>query len=110
MVLLALGLAGFPMFLTPLGIRRARPQATVVPTTTAQGGGYLPMGIGPLGVGVPHELTGDCTGMFALAATVLGVLVSGWLATRPHVVNGEVPVRPRFPAAPTSPRWPGGTR
>ena len=65
------------------------------------------MGIGPLGVGVLHDLTGDYTGMFALAgAAVLGLLASGWLATRPRVGDDEVPgspaVRPpsgRAPAA-----------
>lgn len=99
MVLLALGLAAFPMFLTLLGIRARTPEATVALATTAQGWGYLVMGIGPLGVGVLHELTGDYTGMFALAgAAVLGLLVSGWLATRPRVVDDEVPGAPALRA------------
>lgn len=53
------------------------------------------VGVGPLGVGVLHDLTGDCTGMFALAgAAVLGLPASGWLATRPRVVDDEAPGSP----------------
>jgi CP family cyanate transporter-like MFS transporter len=107
MVLLALGLAAFPMFLALLGLRARTPESTVALATAAQGWGYLIMGIGPLGVGVLHDLTGDYTGMFALAAVaVLGLLVSGWLATRPRFVDDEV-VGPSVERhAPTSRRWP----
>ncbi len=79
------------MFLGLLGLRSRTPGTTVVLATTAQGCGHLIMAVGPLGVGVLRGLTGDHTGMFALAGVaVLGLLVSGWLATRPRYVDDEV--------------------
>jgi CP family cyanate transporter-like MFS transporter len=96
MVLLALGLSAFPMFLGLLGLRSRTPETTVALATTAQGCGYLIMAVGPLGVGVLRGLTGDYTGMFLLAAiAVLGLGLSGWLATRPRYVDDEV--AGRFP-------------
>ena len=79
-----------------LGLRSRTPETTVALATTAQGCGYLIMAVGPLGVGVLRGLTGDYTGMFLLAAIdVLGLGLSGWLATRPRYVDDEV--AGRFP-------------
>ncbi len=79
------------MFLGLLGLRSRTPETTVALATTAQGCGHLIMAVGPLGVGVLRGLTGDYTGMFVLAAVaVLGLGLSGWLATRPRYVDDEV--------------------
>jgi CP family cyanate transporter-like MFS transporter len=96
MVLLALSLSAFPMCLTLLGLRTRGPEATQALATTVQGCGYLLMSVGPLGVGVLRGLTDDYTGMFGLAAVVvIGLLISGWWATRPRYVEDEMPDRPR---------------
>jgi CP family cyanate transporter-like MFS transporter len=90
MVLLALGLSAFPMFLGLLGLRSRTPETTVALATTAQWCGYLIMAVGPLGVGVLCGLTATTPGCSLAAVAVLGLVLSGWLATPPRYVDDEV--------------------
>jgi CP family cyanate transporter-like MFS transporter len=92
MGLVAVGMSTFTMCLTLLGLRARTPETTAALSTVAQGFGYLITAVGPLLVGVLRGGTGSYTGMFVLVfAGVLGLAVSGWLATRQRYVDDEVP-------------------
>jgi CP family cyanate transporter-like MFS transporter len=99
LLLLAVGMASFPMVLTLIGLRARTAETTTALSTFAQGWGYVLAGFGPLLVGVLRGVTGGYTGMFVVVlAGVAGLAVSGWLVTRPRYVDDEVDLsagRPR---------------
>jgi CP family cyanate transporter-like MFS transporter len=91
-VLLAVGMASFPMVLALIGLRGRTPESVGALSTFSQGWGYAIAGVGPLLVGVLRGLTGGYTGMFVLLyASVALLLVTGWQITRPRFVDDEVP-------------------
>jgi CP family cyanate transporter-like MFS transporter len=91
-VLLAVGMASFPMALALIGLRGRTPESVGALSTFSQGWGYAIAGVGPLLVGVLRGLTGGYTGMFVLLyASVALLLVTGWQITRPRYVDDEVP-------------------
>ena len=91
MLLLALGMAAFPMILALIGLRARTPETTAALSTVTQGWGYLLSGVGPLLVGVLRGLTGSWTGMFVLVLTGVAALgASGWVITRQRYVDDEV--------------------
>ncbi|MGY1808546.1 CynX/NimT family MFS transporter [Blastococcus sp. SYSU D00669] len=94
MLVLALGLATFPMALTLIGLRARTPETTAALSTVTQGWGYLLSGAGPLLVGVLRGLTGGYTGMFVLAFAGVALLgAAGWVVTRQRYVDDEVETR-----------------
>ncbi|SDC18005.1 MFS transporter, CP family, cyanate transporter [Geodermatophilus telluris] len=92
MSILALGMGTFSMVLALIGVRARTPETTAALSTFTQGWGYVLAAAGPLLVGVLRDVTGGYTGMFWLvAATTVGLTVTGWLATRPRTVDDELP-------------------
>ncbi len=89
-VLIGLGLGGnFPLALTLVVLRTARPADTSALSTMAQGLGYLiAAAVGPFAVGVLHDISVGWT--FPLAFLVilsLPQMVAGWGAGRPLVLG-----------------------
>jgi CP family cyanate transporter-like MFS transporter len=100
MLVLAVGMASFPMVLTLLGLRARTAETTTALSTFAQGWGYVLAGFGPLLVGILRGVTGGYTGMFVVVlAGVAGLAVSGWFGTRDRYVDDEVDLAPA-PEAP----------
>jgi CP family cyanate transporter-like MFS transporter len=91
MILIAVGMATFPMVLTLIGLRARTPETVAALSTVTQGWGYVLAGVGPLLVGVLRGITGGYTGMFVLLlASVAGLAVAGWISTRQVFVDDEV--------------------
>ena len=91
MILIAVGMATFPMVLTLIGLRARTPETVAALSTVTQGWGYVLAGVGPLLVGVLRGITGGYTGMFVLLlAGVAGLAVAGWISTRQVFVDDEV--------------------
>jgi MFS transporter, CP family, cyanate transporter len=91
MLLLAFGLATFPMVLALIGLRARTPETVAALSTVTQSWGYLLSGVGPLLVGVLHGITGNYTGMFVLVlAGVVALGTTGWVVTRQRYVDDEV--------------------
>lgn len=81
-----LGLAGgsFPLALTLIGLRAATPRTTVALSALAQSGGYALAALGPLGVGVLHDLAGGWTASLLFVIALLALqLPAGLIAGRP---------------------------
>lgn len=81
-----LGLAGgsFPLALTLIGLRAATPRTTVALSALAQSGGYALAAVGPLGVGVLHDLAGGWTASLLFVIALLALqLPAGLIAGRP---------------------------
>lgn len=99
MLLLAVGLASFPMVLALIGLRARTAETTTALSTFTQGWGYVLAGFGPLLVGILRGATGGYTGMFVVVLTgVAGLAVSGWFVTRQRYVDDEVDLVPAMPA------------
>jgi CP family cyanate transporter-like MFS transporter len=96
-VLIGAGLGGnFPLALTLVVLRTARPADTAALSTMAQGLGYLIAAtVGPFAVGVVHELAGGWSAPLGLlVALSIPQALAGWLAGRPHVLGSVGPDRP----------------
>jgi CP family cyanate transporter-like MFS transporter len=100
MLLLAVGMASFPMVLALIGLRARTAETTTALSTFTQSWGYVGAGFGPLLVGILRGATGGYTGMFVLLlAGVAGLGVSGWFVTRQRYVDDEVDLVPAAPSA-----------
>ncbi|MGB3827872.1 MAG: MFS transporter [Ornithinimicrobium sp.] len=89
-VLLGLGLGGnFPLVLTLIVLRTARPSDTSALSTMSQGLGYLlAAALGPFAVGVLHDLSGGWTWpVVALLVLAVPQAVTGWAAGRPLLIG-----------------------
>ncbi len=94
-MLIGFGMGGnFPLVLTLIVLRTARPDDTSALSTMAQGVGYLmAAAIGPFAVGVLHDLTGGWTWpLIGLLALTIPQTVTGWASGQP-VVIGDPPPR-----------------
>jgi len=95
-VVLGTGLSIFPLVLTLIGLR-----ARTAPTTAALSGftqsvGYLIAAVGPIGMGVLHDLTGSWDWpLIVLLGLLVPLLVSGLIAARPGTIEDELELRPR---------------
>jgi CP family cyanate transporter-like MFS transporter len=81
-----LGVAGgsFPLALTLIGLRATTPRTTVALSAMAQSGGYALAAIGPLAVGVLHDLVGDWTVSLLFVIALLAIQIpAGLVAGRP---------------------------
>lgn len=89
-VLIGAGLGGnFPLALTLVVLRTARPADTAALSTMAQGIGYLMAAVvGPFAVGVLHEVAGGWSlPIGLLVALAIPQALAGWLAGRALVVG-----------------------
>jgi CP family cyanate transporter-like MFS transporter len=89
--LLGAGNGAFPLAVTLIGLRTRRPEMTTALSGLVQSGGYLLAVVGPLLVGVLHQVSG---GWRVPLPVVLGTLVpqllSGLRAARPGTVEAEL--------------------
>lgn len=95
-VLLGTGLSIFPMVLTLIGLRARTAATTAALSGFTQSTGYLIAAIGPIGMGVLHDLTGSWDWpLIVLLALLVPLLVSGLVASRPGVIEDELELTPR---------------
>jgi CP family cyanate transporter-like MFS transporter len=86
--LLGLGPSTFPLALTLINLRTRTPGGSAALSGFMQGVGYALSCLGPLLFGVLHEATHDWQWPFAmLAASVVVLVVGGWLACRPRMLE-----------------------
>lgn len=86
--LLGLGPSTFPLSLTLINLRTRSPAGSAALSGFMQGLGYAISCIGPLLFGVLHETTHGWRWPFAMLAVAVGVLiVGGWLACRPRMLE-----------------------
>ena len=93
--MLGAGGVSFPWFLTMVGRRARTVTGTAALSGFSQSIGYLIAGLGPFGVGLLHDVTGDWkVALLALAAAGLLIGVLGTWVMRPGQVEDHLPVRP----------------
>lgn len=86
--LLGLGPSTFPLSLTLINLRTCTPAGSAAMSGFMQGLGYAISCIGPLLFGVLHEITHGWYWPFAMLAVAVTVLiVGGWLACRPRMLE-----------------------
>jgi CP family cyanate transporter-like MFS transporter len=86
--LLGLGPSTFPLALTLINLRTRTPGGSAALSGFMQGVGYALSCLGPLMFGVLHEATQGWQWPFAmLAASVVVLVVGGWLACRPRMLE-----------------------
>ena len=86
--LLGMGPSTFPLALTLINLRTRTPAGSAALSGFMQGVGYALSCIGPLLLGVLHEATHGWTWPFAMLAVAVSVLlVGGWLACRPRMLE-----------------------
>ncbi len=86
--LLGLGPSTFPLSLTLINLRTRTPAGSAAMSGFMQGLGYAVSCIGPLSFGVLHEVTHGWLWPFAMLVTAVAVLiVGGWLACRPRMLE-----------------------
>ncbi|MGH8031686.1 MAG: MFS transporter [Luteimonas sp.] len=87
-VLLGLGPSTFPLALTLINLRTRTPGGAAALSGFMQGLGYLLSCLGPLLLGVLHEATHGWRWPFAmLTCAVMVLLIGGWLACRPRMLE-----------------------
>ena len=90
-VFVGIGLCTFPLILTLIGLRARTPAGTAALSGFTQSTGYLIAAIGPFGVGVLHDLTGDWTvPLLVLLALCVPQLWLGLTVARPAYVEDEL--------------------
>ncbi len=88
--LIAIGLAGFPVFLTLLSLRARTPSGTAALSAFAQAGGFLLAAPMPFMSGVMVNLTGSWTAPVILWMVLLaGMTIAGQAALRAGFVEDE---------------------
>lgn len=86
--LLGIGMGAFPLALLFIGLRAKGAQTTSELSSLVQGWGYLLAAMGPVGIGVLHELTGGWdVPLAALLLLLAPKLVAGWIAGAPGYVD-----------------------
>lgn len=87
-VLLGVGLGAFPLALLLIGLRTKGAQGTSELSSLVQGWGYLLAAMGPLGIGVLHEVTGGWdVPLAALLLLLVPKLTAGLIAGAPGYVD-----------------------
>jgi CP family cyanate transporter-like MFS transporter len=89
-MLAGLGSMHFPLALVLINLRSRTHQGAIALSGFTQGMGYLIGALGPLVLGILHELTGGWTGpILFLISTILGMAVSGAVVLRPRMLEDE---------------------
>ena len=86
-------LAGFsfPMALALITARTRDPHVTGSVSALTQSVGYVFSGVGPLAVGILHEVTGGWTvPLLAIAASAVLLLLGGWAIAKPGFVDDDL--------------------
>lgn len=92
-VLLALGTSAFPMILALFGTRARTPAATTALSGFAQSIGYGIAAIGPLTMGILHEITGGWSAsLWTLLVVAVPMTLVGLYSCRPHLIEDELSV------------------
>jgi CP family cyanate transporter-like MFS transporter len=87
-VLLGLGSGAFTWSLTMIGKRARTAAGTTALSVSTQGVGYLLAGVGPLGTGIVHDLTGSWTGPLVMLMVLAGLVgVFGTIVARPVMLE-----------------------
>jgi CP family cyanate transporter-like MFS transporter len=80
----------FPLVLVLVGLRSRTPEGTVALSGFTQGVGYALGALGPLLVGVLHELSGGWTAPLAfLLLTLVVIAVAGRVVARPRMLEDD---------------------
>ncbi|WP_380164036.1 MFS transporter [Jannaschia sp. R86511] len=91
-VMLGIGVSTFPLCLTLVNARTRTTAGSTVLSGAMQGVGYGIACIGPLGIGVLYASSGSWASSFVvLFASLVVLLVSGWVACRPGALEDQVP-------------------
>ncbi|GGA69871.1 MFS transporter [Pseudoclavibacter endophyticus] len=94
-VLIGVGLNNFPVALTLMNLRSRTRAGAAGLSGFGQGVGYLVASVGPLGIGLARSVShGWLLPVVLLMLTVPVSLVCGWLATRPRMIEDELPSGP----------------
>jgi CP family cyanate transporter-like MFS transporter len=89
--LLGAGNGAFPLAVTLIGLRTRRPEMTTALSGLVQSGGYLLAVVGPLLVGILHQVSGGWrVPLLVVLGTLVPQLVSGLRAARPGTVEAEL--------------------
>jgi MFS transporter, CP family, cyanate transporter len=89
--LLGAGNGAFPLAVTLIGLRTRRPEMTTALSGLVQSGGYLLAVVGPLLVGVLHQVSGGWrVPLLVLLGTLVPQLASGLRAGRRGTVEAEL--------------------
>lgn len=87
-VLLGIGGGAFTWTLTMIGKRTRTAAGTTTLSVFTQGPGYLIAGIGPLGVGILHDMSGSWTSsIISLMGLSVVIAVAGWYVARPVMLE-----------------------
>jgi MFS transporter, CP family, cyanate transporter len=90
-LLAGIAAGNFPLALTLIGLQARTRQGTAALSGFAQGVGYLLATVGPIGMGVLHDLTGGWTvPLLALIVLVLPQTLAGIAAARPRFIEDEL--------------------
>ena len=88
----------FPLCLVLINLRTRTHEGAVALSSFTQGVGYILGALGPLAVGVLHQVTGTWTlALSVLAATALAAAVAGAVVARPRLLEDSM-ARPGAPA------------
>ena len=94
-----LGQLLFPLSLVLINLRTRTHEGAVALSGFVQGVGYTLGALGPLVVGLLHELTGDWLWpLVFLTSTALAVTIAGAVIARPHLLEDELNGRARHGA------------
>ncbi len=94
-VVLGAALTTFPIVLTYIGLRTRTAGATAALSGWTQSTGYLMAAIGPFGVGVLHEATGDWTvPLLVLTGLSVPLFFVGLYVGKPAHIEDQLPTRP----------------
>jgi CP family cyanate transporter-like MFS transporter len=86
--LLGLGSGAFTWSLTMIGKRARTTAGTTALSVSTQGVGYLLAGVGPLGTGIVHDLTGSWTAPLVMLMVLAGLVgVFGTIVARPVMLE-----------------------
>ncbi|RIV38840.1 MFS transporter [Micromonospora radicis] len=89
-VLLAFGQGAFPLILATIGLRARTADGTVALSAFAQSMGYVIAALGPLLVGILHEVTGGWSGPIGFLLAALAVqTAAGMVIARPRYIEDE---------------------
>jgi CP family cyanate transporter-like MFS transporter len=89
--LIGVGAGQFPLVLALIGLRARTHESTAALSGFSQSVGYLIAAVGPVGMGVLHDVTGSWTVPLIVVSIVLvPQLVTGVLVCRPRYVDDEI--------------------
>lgn len=90
-VLLSIGTAAFPIFITLIGLRARTAEGTATLSAFSQCLGYLMAMPGPLLIGVLYERTGEFTApVLMMMAMIVPLTVFGLLSSRPRHIEDQL--------------------